>query len=80
MDKRTLQELFGTMLRAFRKEKGLSQKELATRSGLHINTVQQLESGSMEAKISSVFFLAKALDISAEQLFHYLFNYKLYRQ
>lgn len=58
-------------LQYFRKEKGLTQQELSTLSGIQLNTIKVLEQGISQlsnAKASTVLALAKVLDISIEEI------------
>ncbi|WP_280753228.1 MULTISPECIES: helix-turn-helix transcriptional regulator [unclassified Paenibacillus] len=62
----------GEAIRHFRKEKGMSQEELAHASGVHESYVGKLERAE---KVCSVDVLAKvtgALDISLTDFFRYL--------
>ncbi|MEM7174138.1 MAG: helix-turn-helix transcriptional regulator [Bacteroidota bacterium] len=56
------------MLRKMRKQRKLSQDQLATISGLHINTIYLLEKGLNEPKLSTFFFIAKAFDLTPMEL------------
>lgn len=58
----------GLMLRKMRKQRKLSQDQLATISGLHINTIYLLEKGLNEPKLSTFFFIAKAFDLTPMEL------------
>ena len=58
-------------LQQFRKEKGLTQQELSTLSGIQLNTIKALEQGISSlsnAKASTVRALAKVLDITMEEI------------
>ncbi len=60
---------FGTTLRRFRREAGLSQEMLAARSGLSVDTIAALERGRRRApRAATVGLLAKALDTDARTL------------
>lgn len=62
----------GLMLRKLRRKRNLSQEAVAEISGLHINTIHLLEKGLNEPKLSTFFFLAKALEITPIQLMEML--------
>jgi transcriptional regulator with XRE-family HTH domain len=47
---------------------GLSQEQLAERSGVHRNTIQQLETGQRSARPSTVRQLAEVLEIDSRRL------------
>jgi len=59
---------FGVVLRALRRERQLSQEDLALESGLQRNYVSLLERGLNSASLKTVFKLAKALDVSATEI------------
>jgi len=52
-------------IRAERARAGLKQTDLANLSGLSINTIQRLESGERELKLSQLFAITTALKIDA---------------
>ena len=58
----------GRVIEKLRKEKGLSQKSLADRSGLHVNTIHLIENGNNEPKLSTFLFLASSLEVTPEDL------------
>ncbi len=55
-------------LRDVRIEKGMTQEELAERSGVHRDTIQKLETGQRAARPATVKKLADALGVEAEKL------------
>jgi transcriptional regulator with XRE-family HTH domain len=55
---------FGDALRAARKRVGWSQSELAQRSGVHLNTVSQVERGSADPRLSTLQALGNTLGLS----------------
>jgi transcriptional regulator with XRE-family HTH domain len=60
----SLQTDFGDALRAARKRAGWSQTELAQRSGVHLNTVSQVERGSADPRLSTLQALGATLGLS----------------
>lgn len=63
---------FGITIRNRRHELGLSQKELAHRSGLNRTYISQLEQGTRNISLESAENLAEALKITLSELFfHY---------
>jgi transcriptional regulator with XRE-family HTH domain len=55
-------------LRRMRKERGISQAELAARSGVDRSTISQIESGSREPQSSTLRRLAVVLGVGAGDL------------
>jgi len=58
-----IQNAVGQVLSRERRKIGLSQLELSERASLHLNTIQGLESGRFNLKLTTVFQVANALDI-----------------
>ncbi|MEK4486932.1 helix-turn-helix transcriptional regulator [Psychrobacillus sp. FSL H8-0484] len=61
--------IVGDRIRSFRKERGLSQEELAHQASLHNTYIGQLERGEKNATIESLFKITNALEITLEELF-----------
>jgi len=59
---------FGRVLRAKRKEGGLSQEALAMEAGIDRNFVSLMERGLNQPSLSTVFKLAKALKVEPASL------------
>ncbi len=59
---------FGTTLRAARERLGLTQEEVAQRSGVHVTEVSRMETGKRDPKISTLRKLAKAVEVKPGQL------------
>lgn len=70
MDEKDFCEKLGAVLRAARtgRADGMSQYKLAELSGLTRRYVQMLESGKQGITLISLFYLAKALNISPARL------------
>jgi len=64
-----IQKMVGERIRHFRKEKGLSQEDLASLANLHATYIGQLERGEKNPTLNSMLKIADALGISLEQLF-----------
>lgn len=62
-------KIVGERIRCFRKERGLSQEELAYRASLHNTYIGQLERGEKNATIESLAKISTALDITIAELF-----------
>lgn len=54
---------FGAALRRFRKDRALTQIQLAKRTGLRQSTISQLENGLETIKLTTVMELIRALDL-----------------
>lgn len=60
---------FGNKLRTLRKEKGLSQEQLAQRAGLDRTYISSIERGRRNVALINCFRLAQALSISIYDFF-----------
>src|SRR5215470_19051054 len=62
---------FGTLLRQFRGARGMTQQELAARSGLSVDAISMLERGKRgirrAPRTTTIEFLATALKLDAQQ-------------
>jgi transcriptional regulator with XRE-family HTH domain len=58
----------GSNLKAARKKLGLTQEQVADRSGVHATEVSRIEAGKRDPQVSTVIRLAKAVDLSPGQL------------
>ncbi|SFB43544.1 NACHT domain-containing protein [Amycolatopsis marina] len=59
---------FGVLLRDARRRAGMTQDELAARSGVGVRTIRRLETGSgTDPRIGTVTLLADALDVGQEE-------------
>jgi predicted ATPase/transcriptional regulator with XRE-family HTH domain len=59
---------FGDVLRRYRRAAGLTQEELATRAGLSVRGISDLERGlSLRARKETIELLADALDLPADE-------------
>lgn len=61
-------KLIGNKIKQFRKDKGLTQKELATKLGVAEITIRKYESGDREPKLDQLQKIASALDVAVEEL------------
>ena len=64
-----LKTLLGHAIKAHRSSLGISQEELAHRSGLHRTYISDLERGARNPSIESIEKLARALHVSVAKLF-----------
>jgi transcriptional regulator with XRE-family HTH domain len=67
--KTTFQKRFGIKVRRHRNNLGISQEELAFRSGLHRTYIGGIERGERNPTLSSIEKIAKALGIKTQVLF-----------
>ena len=65
---RTIEQAFGRVVQARRKQLGLSQEELGFRSGLHRTFISQIERGVKSPSLRTLQTLASALDTEAGAL------------
>ena len=65
---RRIKRTLACIIRELRKSKGISQRELAQRSELHINTVHLIEVGEIEVKFSTLLYIAKGLEVNLDEL------------
>lgn len=66
--KRTADECFGQTLRELRKHMGLTQEELAFKSGYHPTYIGQLERGRKNPSLRTILSLASVLDSKGSEL------------
>jgi predicted transcriptional regulator len=64
----TPDEAFAANLRRLRSAQGLSQEELAARTGLHTSEISRLERGAREPRLGTIVKLARGLGVSTERL------------
>lgn len=60
--------IFGRTVRRLRKQRGLSQEELAARAGMHLNHLSTIERGERNCGILSLLKLARGLDVPVATL------------
>ncbi|WP_194976998.1 helix-turn-helix domain-containing protein [Aquiflexum lacus] len=63
-----IKEKFGIRLKTLRKEKGLSQEELAERSGLNRPYISGIEQGKRNVSLEVMDKLAEALKVGIGEL------------
>lgn len=64
----TIEAAFGEVIRELRKQKRLSQEDVAYESGLDRSFISLLETGRQQPSLVTIFQLAKALGVSPAQL------------
>lgn len=65
----TIEKQFGKRVRELRLGKGLSQEELAFKSGVHRTYLGGIERGERNPSLKNVAALAKALGVTLSELF-----------
>jgi transcriptional regulator with XRE-family HTH domain len=60
---------FGKRIRQYRLARGLSQEELAEKANLHRTYIGAVERGERNASLKSILRIAKALEVSLEEVF-----------
>ncbi len=63
-----IQKLFGDKIRELRKKRGLSQEDLAFKSGLHRTYISDIERGSRNVSLRNIEKIAKSLGTSPKFL------------
>lgn len=64
-----LHKVIGSTIRSLRKERGLTLKQMARRTGLSVSLLSQIERAESSASISSLYKIAMALDTRITTLF-----------
>jgi len=59
---------FGQLLAALRKEKNLSVRDLASRSGVETRRIARIEAGKVNIHFTTILALARGLGITPEEL------------
>lgn len=69
--------VLGNRLRHLRKEKGLTQEEIAEKADMNAKYYAQVERGQRNATIGSLQKISVALEVSLEDIFRFPHNSKL---
>ncbi len=64
-----LHRVIGETMRGLRKDRGLTLKQMARRTGLSVSLLSQIERAESSASISSLYKIATALDVRIQDLF-----------
>jgi transcriptional regulator with XRE-family HTH domain len=67
-DPRAVSAAFGRRLRELRAERGLSQDDLARRTGLHATAIGRYEHGAREPRLTAILRLAHGLGVKPREL------------
>ena len=60
---------FGRKVAAMRQKRGMTQDQLADKTGLSIDTIGAVEQGRRWARLTTLHKLAKALGVTTDELF-----------
>lgn len=63
-----IKKQFGEKIRQIRKQKKISQEELAFRASLHRTYISDIERGTRNVSLENIEKIAKALNITPEKL------------
>lgn len=69
LDEKEFLIVFGRNLRLLRKEKGLTQEELANELDIEISQISRIERGIINTSIANASRIAKVLDLKISELF-----------
>lgn len=64
-------KLFGERLKMLRREKNITQSQLAFEADIQISQISRIERGLINTTITNVKVIAKVLDISVKELFDF---------
>ena len=67
---------FGERLRILREERKLSQRKLAEIAGIKYSQIGRIERGEQNTSLSSIYILAKALEITPSDFLDFKFSEK----
>ena len=66
----------GILIRTLRKQKDLSQEQLAFKADLHPTYIGQIERGEKNITVSNLEVIVKALDITLQDFFYIMYPIK----
>ena len=73
---KTIDKRFGERIRELRTTKGLSQEELAFKSGVHRTYLGGIERGERNPSLRNISAIAKALGVDISELFLFRKSYR----
>lgn len=68
MSRRSIYEVVGRNIQALRKQRGMTQAELAQRAFVDRSYLARLEKGKANPSIKVLFYIAKALSVRVREL------------
>lgn len=63
------EEIFGNLIKDIRKDKSISQEQLAEKTGLDRTFISLIETGKRNPTLTSICKLSKGLNITTSELF-----------
>lgn len=78
-DKIIFQKAIGLQIEKFRKEKGLSYRQLAQRCDVDHSNISKIEKGEIDIRISTLLELSKGLEKHPKELLDFEFDIKEYK-
>jgi len=66
-----LKDKFGDNLKKIREDKGYSLRQLASKCDLDDSQMSKIENGKWDVQLSTIFELAKGLDIEPKELLNF---------
>ncbi len=71
----SLKEQTAEIVKYWRGKRGITQRELAQRSGIGLSTIRELETSVNAPRLETIYKIAKALEINAELITAPLWKY-----
>jgi transcriptional regulator with XRE-family HTH domain len=71
MSNKKLDRAFGLKIQTLRRQRGLSQEQLAEKIGRSTDTISNIERGSSSTRIESAAAIAKVLGVTLSELFDF---------
>ena len=62
---------FGKQMKAIRKDKGLTQEQLAEKIGIHPTYVGKIENGKSNLSLLMLFKISRAVDVRLSEIFEF---------
>ncbi len=66
-----LAQRFGSRVRKLREQKKMSQLDLAQKAGLDLTTINEIENGSRDPMLKTIWRIARALEVKLSDLFNF---------
>jgi len=72
----TIEEKYGSTLKSFRIERGLSQEKLAFKTGLHRTYIGSVERGERNISLKNIMIICDSLDVKPSIFFKEFDDFK----